>query len=220
MDRILLGREFLKGMVMGLAIAAPVGPIAILCIRRTLFQGWVAGLLSGLGAATADGVYGCIAGLGFVAVADWFVAQQMPLQWGGGTFLIYLGLKSWRSPGIPMPAFSAVPNATDPATLPRLGWFTAYGSTLALTLTNPATILSFLAIFTGLGVTTVATARGLALALMAGIFVGSALWWLLLSLLVYRLRRHLSTRWIQGINYASGGVMLGFGLMAWVSAIV
>lgn len=220
MDGILLGREFLKGMVMGLAIAAPVGPIAILCIRRTLVQGWAAGLLSGLGAATADGFYGCMAGLGFVAVSDLLVAQQMPLRLGGGAFLIYLGVKSWRSPRMPMPAFSEAPDATNPATLPRWGWLTAYGSTLVLTLTNPATILSFLAIFTGLGVTTVATARGLVLALMTGIFMGSALWWLLLSLLVYRLRRHLSPRWVQGINYASGVVMLSFGLVTWVSAIV
>jgi threonine/homoserine/homoserine lactone efflux protein len=130
----------LKGLLIGFSIAAPVGPIGVLCIRRTLTEGRLTGLLSGLGAATADACYGCIAGFGLTVISSLLIRQQFWLSLIGGLFLCYLGGKT----------FLAKPAETtsEPASTSFVG---AYASTLFLTLTNPATILSFVAIFAGLG---------------------------------------------------------------------
>lgn len=148
---------FLTGLLLGLSIAAPVGPIGILCIRRTIAMGPWVGLVSGLGAATADGLYGCIAGFGLTAIADFLTNQSFWLQIVGGLFLCYLGITTFLSkPAEDKPTTSSLSANTNLAAsravaLPR-SLLSAYGSTLALTLTNPATIFSFAAMFAGLGI--------------------------------------------------------------------
>ncbi|MBS1966520.1 MAG: LysE family transporter, partial [Chloroflexi bacterium SZAS-1] len=166
MDATLL----LKGLLIGFSIAAPVGPIGALCIRRTLANGRAAGLVSGLGAATADAMYGCIAGFGLTFISSLLMSQQLWLKLIGGAFLCYLGIRTLLA----RPAAQAA-NASG------VGLFGAYASTFFLTLTNPTTILSFLAVFAGLGLASAAGNYGAAALLVLGVFIGSALWWLLLS---------------------------------------
>lgn len=195
----------IKGLVIGFSIAAPVGPIGLLCIRRTLAQGQAAGFLSGLGAATADAFYGVIAGFGLSLVSGLLLRQQGWLSLAGGLFLCYLGLKTFNS----RPS-----RVTDPApaAVSGQGLLKAYVSTLFLTLTNPATILSFAAVFAGLGV----TGRNPATAtlLVLGVFTGSALWWLALSGGVGALRGRFAPGRLYWLNRISGLVLGAFGLAA------
>jgi threonine/homoserine/homoserine lactone efflux protein len=190
----------LKGLVVGLSIAAPVGPIGLLCIRRSLEQGRVVGLVTGLGAATADAAYGCIAGFGLTAVSGFLLAHVSLLRVGGGAALCYLGVRTFLS----APAQREAQVKAD-------GLASAYFSTLALTLANPLTILSFVAIFAGFGLTA-SPSYGAAAVLVAGVFVGSALWWLFLSTSVALMRHRVSNSWMQAINRLSGGGIVAFGL--------
>ena len=199
-----------KGMLIGFAIAAPVGPIGLLCVQRTLTRGRWAGLLSGVGAASADAVYGCIAGFGLASLAHLLLAWQMELQIIGGLFLLYLGWRTWWTP--PAGAQACVrPN--------RVGLLGDYLSTLALTLANPVTVLAFLAIFAGLGLA--AEGRDFAAAgwLVLGVFAGSLLWWLLLVGGIGLLRGRLTPVALGGINRVSGALVAGFGLWALASAV-
>ena len=191
---------FFKGAAIGLAIAAPVGPIGVLCIRRSLANGALIGFATGMGAATADALYGAVAGFGLTAVATFLERQQFWLGLLGGVFLCYLGVRT----------FSARPRG-ETSTLGSEKTFTAYGATLFLTLTNPATIFSFIAVFAGIGVSANYSAAS---ALVGGVFVGSALWWLFLSLCVGALRARFNSRWMQIVNRVSGIIMIGFGCYA------
>ncbi|WP_035987267.1 LysE/ArgO family amino acid transporter [Leptolyngbya sp. KIOST-1] len=197
------GWMLLKGMGLGLAIAAPVGPIGLLCIRRSLTQGQRMGLVTGLGAATADGLYGCIAGFGLTAVADLLTSHTRAMQLVGGLFLCYLGLTTLR----------ANP-ATEAAQVDRRGLWGAYASTLVLTLTNPATILSFIAIFAGLGLVGSSQSWAASLALIVGVFLGSALWWLCLSWGVTLFSQRLTPARLKWLNRLAGAAILVFGLVA------
>lgn len=192
----------LKGLIIGFSIAAPVGPIGVLCIRRTLAYGQVTGLLSGLGAATADAMYGCVAGFGLTFISAFLLDQQSWLALLGGLFLCYLGVKTMLS----RPAQeAAASNAWGP-----LG---VYFSTLFLTLTNPATILSFAVIFGGLGL---GYSQGSYLAaglLVLGVFTGSALWWLALSSGVSLFRSRINLAQLQWINRGAGLIIAGFGVV-------
>jgi threonine/homoserine/homoserine lactone efflux protein len=197
---------FARGLVIGLSIAAPVGPIGVLCIRRTLAEGRLAGLVTGLGAATADAIYGAIAGFGVTAIAGLLLRQQGLIRLVGGLFLCYLGLRTLLA----TPAGRAA--AASGRTL-----FQSYGSALALTLTNPLTILSFAAIFAGLGAGTTTGTYDAAALLVLGVLLGSALWWLILSGGVSILRARLTPAALRWINRLSGGVLLIFGLVALIS---
>jgi threonine/homoserine/homoserine lactone efflux protein len=147
--------------MMGFSIAAPVGPIGVLCIRRTLSEGRRAGLLTGLGAATADAVYGCVAGFGLVFISRVLVSHRIWLRFFGGLFLCYLGIKT----------FLAKPAQQVPS-IERSGLISAYVSTFFLTLTNPMTIVSFVGIFAGLGLASGGDWVS-ATALVFGVFLGS-----------------------------------------------
>jgi threonine/homoserine/homoserine lactone efflux protein len=199
MDISYLGR----GIIIGLAIAAPVGPIGILCIRRTLAEGRVTGLVSGLGAATADACYGAVAALGLTAVSSRLVSQQDLIRLVGGLFICWLGLRIALS----RPAADGM--AANGSSLAK-----AYGSTFALTLANPTTILSFIAVFAGLGLAETEGDRLPALLLVLGVFLGSALWWLVLSGGVSLLRGKLTPSRLRWVNRVSGGLLVGFGLLA------
>jgi threonine/homoserine/homoserine lactone efflux protein len=199
-----------RGLVLGFAIAAPVGPIGVLCIRRTLAAGWLTGLLTGLGAATADGFYGGVAAFGLTAISGVLVAQQGIIRVVGGALLCYLGLRTLLA----KPAANAAP-VRD-----RRGLSGAYLSTVGLTLTNPATILSFAAVFAGLGLVGAGGSMAAAPAwLTAGVFLGSACWWLLLSGVVSLLRTRLAPGALRWVNRVSGALLLGFGVVALVSGI-
>lgn len=196
---------FLRGVILGFSIAAPVGPIGVLCIRRTLAEGCWVGLLSGLGAATADAIYGCVAGFGLTFISGLLVSQTGWLRVIGGLFLCYLGLKTLLS----KPAKEAAIVQGNGSSL-----ISAYISTVFLTLTNPATILSFVAVFAGLGLATSGKDYVTASVLVAGVFAGSALWWLLLSSGVSLLRSHFTPHRLQWLNRISGSILLVFGIIA------
>jgi threonine/homoserine/homoserine lactone efflux protein len=192
-----------RGLLIGLSIAAPVGPIGVLCIRRTLSDGRWVGLATGLGAATADAVYGAVAAFGITVISSLLLDQQTWIRLIGGLFLCYLGLKTFLG----APAANA-PTAAGPNLL------RAYTSAVALTLTNPTTILSFVAIFAGVGAGTRSHAAGTAAALVLGVLAGSALWWLLLSSGVAMLRARITQAMLGWINRASGSILMGFGVLA------
>lgn len=201
MDVVVL---FLKGAAIGVSIAAPVGPIGLLCIRRTLADGPATGLATGLGAATADAAYGAIAGFGLAAVTDLLVGWQAALRLVGGMVLIWLGIATMRA----RPAERAAEAPT------AYGLAGAYASTVLLTLANPATIISFVAVFGALGLAEMGAGTVGAAALVLGVFLGSALWWLALSAGVGVFRRRVTPMVMLWINRMSGAVLAVFGLFA------
>lgn len=212
------GNLFLHGLAIGFSIAAPVGPIGVLCIRRTLADGRLVGLLSGLGAATADAVYGAVAAFGLGLVGRLLVDQQGPLRLVGGLFLCYLGLRTFRAPVQGVLSSQLAPARSAP--FARAGGAAGvYLSTLFLTLTNPMSILSFAAIFAGLGLAATGSGPLPGAVLVAGVFAGSAAWWLLLSSLVGLVRHRLGTDSLRWINRLSGLVIVGFGLFALMSLV-
>jgi len=194
---------FLRGFLIGLSIAAPVGPIGVLCIRRTLAEGKLKGFLSGMGAASADMVYGAIAAFGLTIVSNLLVDTSFWLRVVGGCFLLYLGVKTFHE----KPADHA-------AQTNRSGYFGAYISTFFLTITNPMTILSFTAIFAG---TMFLGNHNSPILLVAGVFAGSATWWLGLSLGVGLIRNRLNQNFMVWINRVSGLIIIAFGVAALVS---
>jgi len=195
---------FLRGLAIGFSIAAPVGPIGVLCIRRTLAEGRASGLASGLGAATADAVYGCVAGFGLTFISNVLIGQQMWLRLVGGVFLCYLGLKTLLA----RPTRETAPTGAN-------SLVGAYASTFLLTLTNPMTVLSFAAIFAGLG--GVSGNYVSAATLVLGVLIGSALWWLTLSTGVSLFRTKFTPHGLRWVNRISGLVIAGFGLLALLS---
>ena len=197
----------IRGLILGFSIAAPVGPIGVLCIRRTLADGRAAGFVSGLGAATADMCYGAIAAFGLTAISSLLVGQSSWIRLVGGIFLCYLGVRTILS----KPAQQAVSSG-------KYGLAGAYVSTLLLTLTNPTTILSFVAIFAGLGLASTG-GYGASALLVLGVFLGSTLWWLLLSTGVGMLQSRFDLRALRWVNRLSGLILLGFGLIALLSLI-
>jgi threonine/homoserine/homoserine lactone efflux protein len=197
-----------QGSVLGFTIAAAVGPISLLVVRRTLADGRLVGLVSGLGVATADATYGAIAAFGLTALSDVLVDWRRGLGIVGGTFLLWL---AWRT-------LRAVPGdaVAEPSTV-RQGLAAAYLSTLGLTLANPMTILSFAALFVGLGVRGGSGAG--AAAMTIGVFGGSAAWWVVLTSAVGGLRARITPRWVRRINIVSGLLIGGFALVAIATAV-
>ncbi len=194
---------FFKGIVLGFAIAAPVGPIGILCIKRTLQFGRLSGLFSGIGAAVADAIYAVVAAFGLTAVSDVLIAYKTWIQGFGAFFLVYLGVRTFRAK---IQDSSVI---VSHSTL--IGDFL---STFALTITNPMTILSFVAVFAGLGFS---GSAGTGVSLVLGVFVGSVVWWLLLSEGITFFRKKISRNLMWWINRAAGLLMIGFAIffLAW-----
>lgn len=197
---------FFQGLLLGFAIAAPVGPIGILCIRRTLQFGRLSGLVSGLGAAVADTLYGLTAALGLTFISDFLFDNQQCLRLVGGAFLIYLGWKTYHSK--PAEEFKEVTHNT---------LLSDFMSTLFLTLTNPLTLVSYLAIFAGLGIADLKGNYVNAVYLIVGIFLGSAMWWFLLSEVITIFRERISLHLMTWINKVAGILIAGFGVAAWIS---
>ncbi|MFA5058436.1 MAG: LysE family transporter [Opitutaceae bacterium] len=195
--------HLLKGLVIGFAIAAPVGPINLLCLRRSLSDGRRVGFVSGLGAAFADTTYGVIAAAGLTAVTDFLIGHRVWLQLFGGAFLLVLGVFTMR-------AHAPRREAAAPVHVGRLR--DAFVSTYVLTLANPMTIIAFTGVFAGLGLGW-RTGRTIdALQLIGGVFTGSSLWWLLLALLAGTFGRHLNDGTLRWINRIAGGIIAAFGV--------
>ncbi|MGA1980686.1 MAG: LysE family transporter [Sedimentisphaerales bacterium] len=192
---------FFKGLVVGFLISTPVGPIGLLCIQRTLSEGKIHGLVSGLGAATADAIFGLIAALGLTFISNFLEEKQLWLRLFGGLFLCYLGVRT----------FLSKPAETSSAGTPsHIG---NYGSTFLLAFTNPITILVFIAVFAGLSVVSSGThyfSVGLA---VAGVFIGSGLWWVMLCGAAGILHGKISYGILTGLNRISGIIITVFGLV-------
>ncbi len=198
----------MKGLLVGFSIAAPVGPIGVLVIRRTLTEGRISGFVTGLGAAVADGTYGFIAGYGLTSISDFLISQQFWMKLFGGLFLLYLGIKTLISKA-----------ATKEAQIDSNGLLKNFTSTLLLTITNPITILSFFAIFAGLGLGQEKTNYVSSTALVLGVFMGSAFWWLILSTVLNFFRNKITTNGLTWINRFSGLLIISFALVAFYSLL-
>lgn len=193
------GVLFAKGLAFGFLLAATVGPMWVLCFRRTLSSGALAGLVSGMGIAVADGFYGAVAAFGLTAVSGFLLAHGFWLGLAGAFFLLYLGVKTILAPA----------RLDDAMTPEDRGLFAAFLSTLGLTLANPPTILAFAAIFAGLGLASGADYASAA-SVTAGVFLGSASWWIVLAAAAGALRNRVGPRLIRTLNLASGATILGF----------
>ncbi|MFK8212871.1 LysE family translocator [Haloferax volcanii] len=205
---------FVRGLVLGVSIAAPVGPIGVLCIQRTLSKGRRSGFVSGLGAASADAVYGAIAGFGLAALSSVLLGHRNAIALAGGAILLYVGIQSIR--GDPASVESTPTTEQSAAVSPDSTARTLaadFGSTFLLTLTNPVTILAFVGIFAGLGVGVSGDYLAAAV-LVAGVFAGSALWWFVLSAAVDRVRERVTPAALRRVNQLAGVVIVGFGVAA------
>lgn len=199
---------FIKAVLAGFAIAAPVGPVGVICVRRTIRFGRMAGLSAGVGAALADAMFGIVAAFGVAAVKDWILEHMTLLQLAGGALLLLLALRIWlrhehdRS------------RKSEPQT-----HLAAFALTFALTLTNPITILAFAAVFTtlGLGVTGIDLAS--AAVLVGGVFVGSSLWWVGLAASAGLLRHRLGDDIMLWLDRCTAVVLAGFGTYALVAGL-
>jgi len=199
---------FLKGLIIGLSIAVPVGPIGILCIRRTLAQGRMNGVLSGLGAATADALYGAIAGFGLTFLSNFLIGQRIGFHLIGGGLLCIIGAKTFFSKP-----------AEPGASVEEASLWNAYLSTFFLTLTNPMTILFFAAVFAGLGVVGASDHYVSTGILVLGVFIGSAMWWLILNGFTGILQGLFNFKRLQWLNRISGLIIIGFGLFAFLGLL-
>lgn len=195
----LLISTFIKGFIIGLSITAPVGPIGILCIKRTLTAGLFLGIVSGLGAAVADAIYGLIAGLGLTSISNFLVSCNLYTSILGVFFLGYLGIKT----------IVDRPVVGDQMALTDFGILNAFMSTFVLTVTNPITILSFLGIISGLGVDICCSTVGVFI-FVVGVLVGSITWWIALCGFVSIFRSNINTKIMRLINVISGIILISF----------
>lgn len=199
---------FFKGILVGFSIAAPVGPIGILCIRRTFAKGRKYGFYSGLGAATADAIYGGIAAFGLTFISDFMISQKFRLSILGGVFLCWLGIRAFLSK--PLQGETSLSVTSN-------GLLGAYASTFALTLTNPLTIIAYVMIFAGLGLAEAGKSYFSAGVMVLGVFAGSALWWFFLSAGISFFQIRLSPRWLVLVNKISGIILFLFGVLVFLS---
>jgi threonine/homoserine/homoserine lactone efflux protein len=203
MDTIIL----LKGLILGFVIAAPVGPIGVLCARRTLTHGRRAGFFSGMGAATADAIYGFIAAFGLTFVSNFLVGHQFWLRLVGGTLLCFLGTKT----------LVLVPKENSELSSSARKYAGMYTSTFFLTLTNPMTIFSFAAVFAGFGLAGTKGSVTSAGMLILGVFFGSALWWLILIGIFSLFKKRFEHHELQWVNRIAGLIIAGSGVLALLS---
>jgi len=196
---------FLKGLLFGFLLAATVGPMWVLCFRRTLALGPLAGFVSGMGIAVADGIYGTIAAFGLTAISGFLLQHSFWIGLAGAIFLVYLGIKTLMS----HPAMNGMHQ--EP-----VGHAKAFLATLGLTLANPPTILAFAAIFAGLGL--VSSDYATAALVVLGVFLGSASWWIALAVGAGWLRGRIGPKLFRAINIVSGLSILCFA--AWQIAAI
>lgn len=200
--------HFVRGLLVGIALAAPVGPVGILCIRRALADGRHAAFVAGLGAACADAFYGAVAVLGLTVVSQFLSSYALPLRLIGGVFMIVLGLHVFRQPP---------PEETDPVTGP--GLIRDFVSSFLITMTNPATILAAMGVFAAIGALDKGQPGDPRL-VIAGVFAGSSLWWLFLSTMAGAARNRFTPAGLRRLNRLSGSVLALFGVVILIGAAV
>ncbi|RUQ75670.1 lysine transporter LysE [Azospirillum doebereinerae] len=195
-----------QGIVLGFAIAAPVGPIGLLCIRRTLRYGPLMGFFTGFGAAIADTIYGAIAAFGVSTALAFLRGHETAFQLVGGIFLLVVAVRTFRQqPEAEEREAASAPDSKS--------WIGGFMTGLSLTLTNPATIMAFIAIFAGFGLGGTLD-RVEASTLVLGVFLGASLWWFTLSMGVAAVRHRISDRGLVMLNHCTGVALAGFGLWA------
>ncbi|MEZ5703818.1 MAG: LysE family transporter [Burkholderiaceae bacterium] len=197
---------FAKAAVVGLSIAAPVGPVGLLTIQRTLRGGLASGLATGMGAAVADALYGAVGAFGVVWLIQWLTAAQVPLGIGGGALLLWLAWRSWHAP-----------MTTGEAAAGGGSLWGQFAGTWLLTLSNPATILSFVAIFGALSGSM--KESGSPLVMVGGVLCGSALWWMGLTCVISVTRQRFTPAWRRRVNRASAVFLAAFALWQWVAVL-
>jgi len=215
-----MARALALGFLVGFPIAVSPGPIFFLVLQRTLARGWRSGLVSGLGVATGDATYAALAAFGVAAVTTFLIAERRWIGLVGGFGITLIGLQALRSPhpGPPPRAGEGNRQLAGEGDVGKGGERDVragrdYFSMVALTLSNPSTILSFTAVFAGLGIH-VASGWGPALALVVGVWLGSAVWWILVTGVASRLRERLTPSIIRGFGFVSGIALVGFGVVA------
>lgn len=207
----------MQGFIIGLSIAAPVGPLGVLCIKKTLNEGKLAGFLCGLGIAVGDSIYGAVAAFGLAMITHFLTGNKAYFQIIGGAFLLYLGIKT------------ILQKPADPQIFSRKGKHQTFHfskkllqnffSTVFLTLTNPPTILSFIAIFAGLGLANLQNNYFSAALMVTGLFLGSLSWWLFLTESINLVRKKITQNTLRWVNVLSGLTLVAFGATCLVKLI-
>lgn len=198
----------LKGILIGFAIAVPIGPIGVLCIRRTLHYGRMAGLMSGLGAAIADTFFGAIAAFGLTFVSDFLRSNIFWFRLIGGFFLLYLGIKT----------FLNIPQKV-PHTPLKTNYFGDFASTFFLTITNPLTIFGFAAIFASVGIAYPEGKFETPAFLVAGVFIGSSIWWMIISEVITFFRKKITESLLLWVNKIAALIITAFGIAVLLGAL-
>jgi len=201
----------IKGIIVGLAVSIPVGPMGLLCVQRTLVNGRHSGFLSGLGAATADTILALVAGFGISFIINFMQEKESLLHLLGGLMIIFIGFRIFNTN--PVKKLRSMDKSRNTLAEDFL-------SVLFFTLSNPVTILLFLAVFGGLKITISQTDHLQVFYLFSGVFIGAASWWFLLSTVVHRFRNHLRLRKLVWFNRISGGVLFATGLFAIVTLLI
>lgn len=201
------GMLFLRGLAIGLAIAAPIGPVGILCIRKALADGRLAAFVAGLGAALADGIAGAAVVLGLGAVSHFLNGHAIWLKLIGGIFMLALGLRTWLAAAIAVD----LPKGKGP------GMWRDFASTFLITMTNPGTILGVVGVFAAFGAAIRPASEGEAWLLIAGVFLGSVLWWLVLAEITVAIRARFTPNRMRLFNHVSGALLMVFGAGVLVS---
>ncbi len=205
---------FIHGLLFGLVLAAPVGPVGVMCIQRTLTEGRLHGTLSGLGAAVGDALYGAVAAFGIGAVADWITGHQAPLRLVGGIVLLVLAARTIL--GRPRGSNNG---GVVIAGIHTGSLFQDFVSTFVLTIANPITLLTFAGLFATLGVTQAGESAAHAGWLILGVFLGSAAWWLALGLTAGCFRSFLNDGYEKWVKRVSAAILLAFGVYALASLL-
>lgn len=195
---------FIKCIISGFFLAAPIGPVNLICLKRTLSEGRLTGLAAGLGAALADAIYAHVAAAGMHVFTDFILRYASLLRWGGGLLIIYLGYRTFRSA-----AFCREEIRTSPRSLLRL-----VGEVFLLTLTNPFTIFAFFAVFSSFGIAGGITSLTAAALVASAVFLGSSLWWITLTGLVSFFRNRMTDELIAKINRLSGILIILLGIVS------
>ena len=204
-----MGWLYLRGVAIGFAIAAPIGPVGLLCIRRALADGRLAALVAGLGAACADTVFGAVVGLGLTAVSQFLAQHQVVFKLVGGVFMAGLGWRTWTSS-----AFAIDPLENG------VGMWRDFVSTFLITITNPATILGVMGVFAALGTSAKPVGIEESWLLVIGVFCGSVLWWLVLASAASAVRTRFTPERMRLFNHLSGALLLLFAVLTLGSLLV